>query len=244
MTPRRALHLFGSTVLISISVYMATNVARAESKATDTSSGVLFCCLQKKWPDISYDRHSGYGFIPETGQNLAWDHARRTWIDVKTNRPVMGDCKNLAQAAFACCLQKKWPKVTYDKQSGYAYVPETHQNLAWDKEKQSWIDTKTPECICPTCEPKRTSQQPTPSTTDKVTDALKTIGSSISIGIGGGGSSEHRHTDRVRGEDRTKTAEKLNDHKTRATKTSSSSGKTVTSACKCQPCTCSPCRCR
>jgi len=94
---------------------------------------------------------------------------------------------------------------------------------------------------CPS--PAGAQQAPTPSTTDKVTDSLKTIGSSIGIGIGGGGSSEHRHHDRVRGEDRTKTAEKLSDHKTRTTKTPTSSGKTITSACKCHPCTCSPCKC-
>src|SRR5207237_7677971 len=126
-------------------------------------------------------------------------------------------------AFFACCLQKKWPDVHYDKQSGYAFVPETGRNLAWDKEKQAWIDTKTLECICPKCEPKRTARAPTPSTTDKVTDALRTVGSSISIGIGGGtgGGHDHRH-DRVRGEDRTKTAEKLRTDKTHTTKTPTS----------------------
>src|SRR5260370_18428397 len=68
---------------------------------------------------------------------------------------------------------------------------------------------KTGECVCPKCEPKRTAQQPTPSTTDKVTDALKTIGSSISIGIGGGGTvGGHARHHRIKGEDRTRTAEK------------------------------------
>src|SRR5438874_5152654 len=68
--------------------------------------------------------------------------------------------------------------------------------------------------ICACCGKKsETTGQPTPSTTDKVTDALKTIGSSISIGIGGGTTDGgHDRHERVRGEDRTKTAEKLKDH--------------------------------
>ncbi len=107
------------------------------------------------------------------------------------------------------------------------------------------------EKLCACCGKKsehasKSQPRPTPSTTDKVTDVLRTIGSHVSIGIGGGttGSGGHDHHDRVRGEDRTKTAEKLSDHKTHTTKTpSSTKGKTVTSACKCHPCTCSPCTC-
>src|SRR2546427_2559667 len=83
--------------------------------------------------------------------------------------------------------------------------------------------------------------------TDKVTDALKTIGSSISIGIGGGGTvGGHDRHDRIKGEDRTRTAEKLKtaDKSHTTSKPKTTSGKTVTAACKCHPCTCSPCNCR
>jgi len=122
-----------------------------------------------------------------------------------------------------------------------AFDPDSGRNFAWDKEKQAWIDVKTGECVCPKCEPKRTAQQPTPSTTDKVTDALKTIGSSISIGIGGGGTVRgHDRHDRIKGEDRTRTAEKLKtaDKSHTTSKPKTTSGKTVTAACKCHPCTC------
>ena len=55
---------------------------------------------------------------------------------------------------FYDCLKSKFPKVerhlgidgglsAFDSQSG--------RNFAWDKDKQAWIDTKTLECICPTC---------------------------------------------------------------------------------------------
>ena len=91
--------------------------------------------------------------------------------------------------------------------------------------------------------PGKAQPAPTPSTTDKVTDALRTIGSSVSIGIGGGGYSsghkEHHH-----GEDRHRTADKVSTDKTKTHKTSpTTTHKTVTSACKCHPCTCSPCTC-
>ena len=99
------------------------------------------------------------------------------------------------------------------------------------------------------CSPPATTQRPsvtpTPSTTDKVTDVLKTIGSSISIGVGGGTTGGRDHHDRVKGEDRTRTAEKLKttDKSHTTSKSKTTSGKTVTAGCKCHPCTCSPCRC-
>ena len=216
-------------------------------KYRETLSGSVFRCLQKKWPDIKYDGH--YAFVPETGQNLAWDNDKNAWVDVKTRQPVWGDCKNLTKALFVGCLQDKWPDTKYD--GHYAFVPETGQNLAWDKDKHAWIDTKTGKCICPECPPSRTAQQsapsPTPSTSSKVTNVLRTIGSSVSIGIGGGGigGGGHEHHDRVRGEDRHRTAEKVSTDKTKTHTTSpTTTHKTVTSACKCHPCTCSPCTCR
>jgi hypothetical protein len=83
----------------------------------------------------------------------------------------------------------------------------------------------------------------TPSTTDKVTDVLKTIGSSVRIGIGGGGYTSG-HDERHHGEDRHRTADKVSTDKTKPHTTSpTTTRKTVTSACKCHPCTCAPCNC-
>jgi hypothetical protein len=99
--------------------------------------------------------------------------------------------------------------------------------------------------LCACCgkgEPSRPAQQPTPSTTDKVTNVLKTIGSSVNISIGGGhtsGHDEHHH-----GEDRHRTAEKVSTDKTKTHTTSpTTTRKTVTAGCKCHPCTCAPCTC-
>jgi hypothetical protein len=146
----------------------------------------------------------------------------------------------LAGLLYRCCLKEKFPNARF---SGHtAFDPDSKRNFAWDKEKHAWIDVKTGECICPTCPPSRMAQQPTPSTTDKVTDVLKTIGSSVSIGIGGGhtsGRDEHHH-----GEDRHRTAEKVSTDKTKTHTTSpTTTHKTVTSACKCHPCNCAPCNC-
>jgi hypothetical protein len=98
---------------------------------------------------------------------------------------------------------------------------------------------------CPS--PGKAQPQPTPSTTDKVTDVLKTIGSSVSIGIGGGigGGGEDRHGHH--GEGGHRTAEKVrtgDKSRTTSKKTTTGTGhKTVTAACKCHPCTCAPCTC-
>ena len=58
---------------------------------------------------------------------------------------------------------------------------------------------KTPSTAPSQKEPEKPKGQvkaaPTPSTTDKVTNALKTIGSSISISVGGGEHSHDRHFD-------------------------------------------------
>jgi len=124
-----------------------------------------------------------------------------------------------------------------------------------EKDKSTLRKTKlqianVAEKLCACCARETgTTQQPTPSTTDEVTDALKTIGSSISIGIGGGSTGGHGRHDRITGEDRTRTADKLKTtEKSHTTSTSTpkkttTSGKTVTAACKCHPCTCSPCTC-
>jgi hypothetical protein len=239
---------FASAQLVAIFLILFTHLSFFAGKAMaqkETSSLAAFLCIKEKWPDVRIDPDSKMVFVPGTGQNLAWDKDKQAWIDVKTLRPVWGNCKNLSQALWTNCIKKKWPEARIDPGSKMVFIPETGQNLAWDKDKQAWIDVKTGECICPKCEPKRTAQAPTPSTTDKVTNVLRTIGGSVSIGIGGGGGGGHDHHGRVRGEDRTRTGDKVHtDSKTHTIgKTSSSTHKTVTAACKCHPCTCSPCRC-
>ena len=60
------------------------------------------------------------------------------------------------------CLQKKWPDIRISGDGDSAFIPETGQNLAWDSDKQAWIDTKTLECICPKCPPPRVTTTPAP----------------------------------------------------------------------------------
>src|SRR3990172_12603685 len=119
-------------------------------------------CLQKKWPDIRISGDGDSAFIPETGQNLAWDADKKAWIDTKTLQPVQGECKTLRGATFKYCLQKKWPDIRISGDGDSAFIPETGQNLAWDSDKQAWIDTKTLECICPKCPPPRVTTTPAP----------------------------------------------------------------------------------
>ena len=239
----------GSLLTVVILTVFAEQAMAQEGPSVRHASGAWWLCVKEKWPDARIDHDSKKVFIPETGQNLAWDKDKSAWIDVKTGQAVRGNCKTLAGACWRS-IRNKWPDVRIDHDSKKVFIPETGQNLAWDKDKQAWIDVKTGKCICPECEETRTAHAPpptpTPSTTDKVTDVLKTIGGSVSIGIGGGGGEHHRHEEgKSRGEDRTRTADKVKtDNKLHPTsKQTTSTHKTVTAACKCHPCTCSPCTC-
>jgi len=159
-------------------------------------------------------RQGGTAFDPETKRNFAMEPGG-CWIDVKTGKRV-GSIPFLEGG-----------RLPQYRQGGTAFDPETKRNFA----------------LVP-CPPPGTAQPaPTPSTTDKVTDVLKTIGSSVSIDIGGGGYSSG-HKERHHGEDRHRTADKVSTDKTKTHKTSPTiTGKTVTAACKCHPCTCAPCKC-
>lgn len=150
------------------------------------------------------------------------------WIDIKTGKRVptapaseanyyhLGDPEKAGEAGVA--LLSKDGKSARNSRTGQNYALEP-------------------------CPPPGAAQQPTPSTTDKVTDVLKTIGSSVSIDIGGGGYSSG-HNERHHGEDRHRTADKVSTDKTKTHKTSpTTTHKTVTAGCKCHPCTCSPCHC-
>ena len=157
-----ALLVLFSTLTLSAPSAVAQK-PQADSKQVGTTyRGILFRCLQKKWPDIRISGDGDSAFIPETGQNLAWDADKKAWIDTKTLQPVQGECKTLRGATFKYCLQKKWPDIRISGDGDSAFIPETGQNLAWDSDKQAWIDTKTLECICPKCPPPRVTTTPAP----------------------------------------------------------------------------------
>ncbi|SRR6266571_1301060 len=154
------------------------------------------------------------------------------WIDVKTGEKVPS-------------VPATRENITGNDPKLYEMFP-TYGHTVLDPDGKHAFNTKTGQNFvrvpCPP--PGKTQPRPTPSTTDKVTDVLRTIGGSVSISIGGGvsggGGDRHGH----HGEDRHRTAEKVSTDKTKTHKTSpTTTHKTVTSACKCHPCTCSPCRC-
>jgi len=156
-----ALLVLFSTLTLSAPSAVA-QTPQADSKQVGTTyRGILFRCLQDKWPDIQIGDPPDSAFVPETGQNLAWDSNKKTWIDTKTLQSVL-PFKTLRGAMFSCCLQKKWPDIQIGDPPDSAFVPETGQNLAWDNDKQAWIDTKTLECICPKCPPPRVTTTPAP----------------------------------------------------------------------------------
>jgi hypothetical protein len=168
-------------------------------------------------PDAS-DPNRAYD--PRTGRNFAKDDAG-CWIDTKTGKrvaalPVITDPNGEPGH------KTDWIRPD-PSDPNRAFDPKTGRNFA--------------RVACP--ENKTAKPTPTPSTTNKVTNILKTIGGSVSIGIGGGGD-DHRH----HGEDRHRTADKVSTDKTKTHTTSpTTTHKTVTAGCKCHPCTCSPCTC-
>ena len=63
---------------------------------------------------------------------------------------------------FEDCLQKQGAERNLaDPQ--HAHNPKTGQNFVWDKDKKSWIDTKTGECVCPKCPATTTPPTTSPS---------------------------------------------------------------------------------
>jgi hypothetical protein len=139
-------------LVLFVSLTLLPRSAAAQtSQVSTTHRGILFRCLQDKWPDIQVSGDGDQAFVPGTGQNLAWDSDKKTWIDTKTLQPVPGGCNTLRGGSFRYCLQKKWPDIQISGDGDQAFVPGTGQNLAWDSDKQAWIDTKTLECVCPIC---------------------------------------------------------------------------------------------
>src|SRR3990172_8092548 len=79
-----ALLVLFSTLTLSAPSAVAQK-PQADSKQVGTTyRGILFRCLKAKWPDIRISGDGDRAFVPETGQNLAWDADKQAWIDIKT----------------------------------------------------------------------------------------------------------------------------------------------------------------
>lgn len=141
------------SVLFGLSVGLVFSDLQAMAQNPQPSvtyRGIWFRCLQEKWLDIQLGSDPNNAFIPETGQNLAWDAGKNMWIDVKTGEVVKGACNISRGATFKYCMQKQFPEIQLGSDSETAFDPVSKRNFAWDKDKQAWIDTKTLECVCPT----------------------------------------------------------------------------------------------
>lgn len=157
---------FGILQFISISLflsgccaYLSTQALAQNPQPSVTYRGIWFRCLQEKWPGIQLDADANRAFIPQTGQNLAWDAGKNMWIDVKTGEVVKGACNIPRGATFKYCMQKQFPEIQLGADSDRAFDPESKRNFAWAKEKQAWIDVKTGECVCPKgCPPAKVKQ--------------------------------------------------------------------------------------
>jgi hypothetical protein len=167
-------------------------------------------CLKEKFKDVRRDvMNHEQAFDQSSGRNFFWDKQRETWRDGKTGEDICP--KKSAKSAvyedyvYVHCLKEKFKDVRRDVMNhGQAFDQAAGRNFFWDKDKQSWRDGKTGECICPKCseQPARTAQGP------NATDVLKSIASHVSVGVGvsgGGGEGRHHH----HADDRRRADEKL-----------------------------------
>ena len=139
-------------------------------------------------------------FDPTTGQNLYWDCNKKTWIDAKTGKPVPGGFEG-RRASDGEVIPPP-PPHTVDSQSPNsadhltqakqdetdperAFDPTTGQNLHWDRDKKTWIDSKTGKAIPGGFKGRRTNK-PCPPPTSKTTDGLKTasVPARFELGLG------------------------------------------------------------
>jgi hypothetical protein len=227
---------------LALLTFASQAMAQKGSHPENALVNVLFkCCVKSKFPHVEHTVSKPLSaFDPDSGHNFVYDKTIPAWIDTKTGNPLCSGA--LVNVLFECCVKSKFPHVEHTVSKPLsAFDPDSGHNFVYDKSIPAWIDTKTGEC-CPECKPKRTAQpSPTPSTTSKVTDVLKTIGSSVSIGIGGGSTLGHGgHKG-----DRHLTDQKRTSNQTNTTKIKKQTSKTkqLPAGCKCHPCTCSPCTC-
>jgi prefoldin subunit 5 len=76
----------------------------------------------------------------------------------------LGTCTGKTDDAtkqFDDCLQKQGAERNLTEPER-AHNPKTGQNLVWDKNKKSWIDAKTGECVCPKCPASNPNTTPSP----------------------------------------------------------------------------------
>jgi hypothetical protein len=128
-------------------------------------------------------------YDPNTGQNLYWDCVKKTWVDSKTGKSVgfqgarAADGEAIPAPPRTLLPGSELPgsggrptKTTQAEQDlsdpTRAYDPNTGQNLFWDRDKKTWIDSKTGRSVgfrgvratkaCPPPEPHASNPPQTP----------------------------------------------------------------------------------
>ncbi len=164
---------FPNLALFPKSAVAQSSTARQLAKPDAVYEDYLYVnCLRAQFPEVRRDiSDHTRAFDPGSGRNFAYDNEKKAWIDTKTLKGVTCP-RNVSKNSdpvyedytYVNCLRAQFPGVRRDiSDHTRAFDPDSGRNFAWDSDKQTWIDTKTLECICPKCPP--TAAQTTPTLT-------------------------------------------------------------------------------
>ncbi len=80
-------------------------------------------------------------FDPKTGQNLYWDCVKKTWVDAKTGKAAGYEGRHTDDGEV---IPPPLRPAEFDPvDPTRAFDPKTGQNLHWDRDKKTWVDSKT-----------------------------------------------------------------------------------------------------
>ena len=144
--------------VFSVPVVAQETATMQDAQLEDALFSVLFAKFNVVTDGVNSVQRAGdpdSAFDSNSGRNFVYDHRKKVWIDAKTGEAVTS--ANLEDALFQCLFAKfnvvtdgvnsvqraSDPDSAFDSKSG--------RNFVYDHQKQSWIDAKTGECICPSC---------------------------------------------------------------------------------------------
>jgi hypothetical protein len=146
-------------LLTSLTVLSGSAMAQGPS---DAPVNIFFHgCLKRKFPNIERSFSDPLRARDlDSERNFAWEPDKQAWIDIRSLQAVCpaeskDDPKDQpANIYFHGCLKRNFPNVERSFSDPLsARDPDSGRNFAWEEDKQSWIDIKTLECICPKCPP-------------------------------------------------------------------------------------------
>src|SRR6202011_1319834 len=102
-----------------------------------------------------------HAYDSTTGQNLTWDPDKKTWVDSKTGKSVGFNGLRTSDGTIIPAPPIQYessfpsrdpPPTTHQAKQDpdaptHAYDSTTGQNLYWDPDKKTWVDSKTGQSV-------------------------------------------------------------------------------------------------